>query len=138
MGKPLHQRFSRRERQIMDAVFSLEEATVKDVVDEIGEPDAYDSVRVTMGILEKKGYLTHRQEEGRNVYTPTIARERARRSAMRHLMETFFEGSSTQAILAFLDMSEEGLSEEELDEIAARIERSSAEDDDDDDDDGES
>ncbi len=122
----------------MDAVFSLEEATVKDVVDEIGEPDAYDSVRVTMGILEKKGYLTHRQEEGRNVYAPTIARERARRSAMRHLMETFFEGSSTQAILAFLDMSEEGLSEEELDEIAARIERSSAEEGDDDDDDGES
>lgn len=120
----------------MDAVFSLREATVSDVVDYMGEPDAYDSVRVTMGILEKKGYLTHRQEGGRNVYTATIARDRARRSAMRHLMETFFEGSSTQAILAFLDMSGERLSEEELDEIAARIERRSAEDGDDDDDDG--
>lgn len=133
MGKPLHQRFSRRERQIMDAVFSLEEATVKDVVDEIGEPDAYDSVRVTMSILEKKGHLTHRQEEGRNVYTATIARERARHSAMRHLMETFFEGSSTQAMLAFLDLSEDRLSEEALDEIAARIESKAAGDRDDDD-----
>lgn len=122
----------------MDAVFSLGEATVKDVVDEIGEPDAHDSVRVTMGILEKKGYLTHRQEEGRNVYSATIARERARRSAMQHLMETFFEGSSSQAILAFLDMSGERLSDHELDEITARIERRSAEaDDDDDDDEGE-
>lgn len=118
----------------MDAVFSLGEVTVKDVVDQMGEPDAYDSVRVTMGILEKKGYLTHRQEEGRNVYTATIAQEKARRSAMQHLMETFFEGSSSRAILAFLDMSGRRLSDEELDEITARIERKSAEDGDDDDD----
>ncbi len=120
----------------MDAVFTLEEATVNDVVRQIGEPDAYDSVRVTMGILEKKGYLTHRQEEGRNVYTATIPRDRARRSAMRHLMETFFEGSSSQAILAFLDMSGDLLSEAELDEIGARIERSLVEDGDDDDGEG--
>lgn len=118
----------------MDAVFSLGDVTVKDVVDEMGEPDAYDSVRVTMGILERKGYLTHRQEEGRNVYSATIPQEKARRSAMRHLMETFFEGSSSQAILAFLDMSGRGLSEKELDEITARIERRSAEDGADDDD----
>lgn len=107
----------------MDVVFSLGEATVAVVVKQIGEPDAYDSVRVTMGILEKKGYLTHRQENGRNVYRPTIARDEARRSAMRHLRETFFEGSSSQAILAFLDMTGDRLTEEELDEIMARIER---------------
>lgn len=135
--KPLQHRFSRRERQIMDAVFSLEEATVAEVVDQIGEPDAYDSVRVTLGILEKKGYLTHRQEEGRNVYRATIELDRARRSAMRHLRETFFEGSSSQAILAFLDMSADRLSEAELDEIMTRIERR-AEEDGVDDEDGES
>lgn len=116
----------------MDAVFSLEEATVAEVVDQIGEPDAYDSVRVTLGILEKKGYLTHRQEEGRNVYRPTIERSRAQRSAMRHLMETFFEGSSTRAILAFLDMSGDGLTDEELDEIARRVDRRLEEEADDD------
>ncbi len=118
----------------MDAVFALKEATVAEVVDQIGEPGAHDSVRVTMGILEKKGYLTHRQEEGRNVYRATIARDRARRSAMRHLMETFFEGSSGQAILAFLDMTGDRLSEAELDEIMTRIERREEEDGGDDDD----
>jgi len=96
----------------MDAVFALEEATV-----------AHDSVRVTMAILEKKGYLTHRQEGGRNVYRPTVPRERARRSAMRHLTETFFDGSPKRAILAFLEMSGDRLSEEEMEEILARIER---------------
>lgn len=132
MAKPIQHRFSRRERQIMDAVFSLEEATVNEVVGHLDEPDAYDSVRVTMGILEKKGYLTHRQEEGRNVYRPTIERSRAQRSAMRHLMETFFEGSSTRAILAFLDMSGDGLTDEELDEIARRVDRRLEEEADDD------
>jgi len=127
-GKPLQHRFSRRERQIMDAVFSLEEATVAEVVDRIGEPDAHDSVRVILGILEKKGHLTHHQEEGRNVYRATISRDRARRSAMRHLRETFFDGSSSQAILAFLDLSGDRMSEEELDEILTRIERRAKED----------
>lgn len=112
----------------MDAVFSLEEATVAEVVNHISEPDAHDSVRVTMGILERKGYLSHHQEEGRNVYRATIARDRARRSAMRHLMETFFEGSSGQAILAFLDMTGDQLSEADLDEIMTRIERREEED----------
>ena len=133
MTKPIQHRFSRRERQIMDAVFSLEEATVNQVVDHLNEPEAYDSVRVTMGILEKKGYLTHRQEGGRNVYRATIERQKAQRSAMRHLLETFFDGSSRQAILAFLDMSGEGLSDKELDEIARRVDRRLEDDDDGDD-----
>jgi len=120
----------------MDAVFSLEEATVNEVVSHLGEPEAYDSVRVTLGILEKKGYLTHRQEGGRNVYRATIERQKAQRSAMRHLLETFFDGSSRQAILAFLDMSGDGLDDEELDEIARRVDRR-LEDEDDDDGDGE-
>lgn len=138
MGETLEHRFSRRERQIMDAVFSQHEATVNDVVAFIGEPDAYDSVRVTLAILEKKGYLTHRKEDGRNVYTATIERDRARRSAMERLMETFFEGSTSQAILAFMDMSGDRLSDEELDAIAARIEGELEEDrgDDGDDDEG--
>ena len=123
MTEPLHARFSRRERQIMDALFALGEGSAQEVVARLGEPDAFDSVRVTLGVLERKGWVAHRQEGIRNIYYPTVAREKARDSAMRHLTRTFFEGSSSRAILAFLDGSVDELTDEELDEIARRIER---------------
>jgi predicted transcriptional regulator len=118
---PLHHEFSRRERQIMDAIHALGEATVQEVVDHVGEIEARDSVRVTLGILEKKGYLRHRRDGNRNVYTPVIPRTVAQRSAMQHLAKTFFGGSTSRAILAFLDQSGHRLTQEELDEIARRI-----------------
>lgn len=105
----------------MDVIFRRGEATVADVVAEVGE-SVYDSVRVTLRNLEKKGYLTHRQEDQHYVYRPTIRREAARKSAMTHLLRTFFDDSPSSAILAFLEMGEPRLSEEELQAIAARIE----------------
>lgn len=122
---PLHAKLSRRERQVMDAVFALGEATVHGVVDRIGDPDAYDSIRVTMANLHHDGWL-EREREGREyVYRPGIPEERARRSEMRHLTRTFFGGSPSRAVLAFLEagLEEDGLSAEELDRIAAWIER---------------
>lgn len=123
MTDPLHDRFSRRERQIMDAVYALGEATAAEVVERLGEPAAYDSVRVTLGILEKKGFLDHRQDGPRHVYFPTVPAEEAQQSAMSHLLSTFFGGSPSRAILAFLDMTESRLSKEELDEISEWIEK---------------
>lgn len=125
--KPIHHVLGRREREIMDVVFRRGEASVADVVGELGEDSMYDSVRVTLRNLEKKGYLTHRREGQHYVYRPTVRREAARRSAMSHLLRTFFDDSPSSAILAFLDMSEERLSDEELEAIAARIEAATGE-----------
>ena len=112
---------SRRERQIMDAVYALGRATVAEVVEQLGEPDARDSVRVTLGILEKKGYLAHTRADTRNVYHATVAASVARRSAMRHLISTFFGGSPSNAALAFLDLSKDRLTRDDLDEIARLV-----------------
>jgi BlaI family transcriptional regulator, penicillinase repressor len=115
--------FSRREREIMDALYALGEGGAAEVADHIGDPDGYDSIRVTLGILERKGHLQHRQEGLRNIYRPVVSRDRARRKAMQHLVKTFFAGSSSRAILAFLDQSGHRMSDEELDAIAEWIEQ---------------
>ena len=122
-SKPLLSQLSRRERQIMDAVYQEGEATVSDVVRLMPDAPAYNTIRVTLSILEKKGYLTHRREGQRYVYRPVVPRDRATHSALRHMLRTFFAGSPSKAILALLGMSADRLSEEDLDEIAAQIER---------------
>ena len=125
MPEPLHARLSRRERQIMDALYALHEAAATEVVEHIGEPSAYDSVRVTLNNLEKKGYLEHHQEGNRNVYRPLVPREEAQRSALQHLTRTFFGGSPSEALLAFLDVSGDRLTEEDLAEISRWIDEHS-------------
>lgn len=120
MQKPPQSQLSRREREIMNIVYRLGEASVADVVARMENEPAYDSVRVTLGILEKKGHVKHRQEGRRYVYRPTVSHEKASRSATRNLIQTFFRGSPSRAILTLLGMSE--LSREELDEIARVIE----------------
>lgn len=104
----------------MDVVYRLGEANAGEVARALEDQPAYNSVRVTLGILEKKGYLIHRQDGPRYVYRPTIATDKARRSAMRHVLQTFFRGSPTAAILSLLDGSAR-LSQRELDEIAHAI-----------------
>lgn len=127
MKQPLHHDLSRRERQIMDALFALGRSGASEVVARMGEPEAYDSVRVTLGILERKGYVTHEREGNRNVYSPAVSHEKAKESALRHVTRTFFHGSPQRAILAMLDLSEDRLSEEELEEISRWIEKKSKE-----------
>ena len=112
----------------MDALYRLGEGAVADVTRSIpGEP-SHDSVRVTLGILEKKGWVTHTREGVRNVYLPTVPATRARRQAAKHLTRTFFEGKPSRAILALLDMSSDQLTPEEIEEISARIERAGRKD----------
>ncbi len=122
MTLPLPHNLSRRERQIMDILYRLGEGSVADVVTHISDQPAYNSIRVTLGILEKKGFLAHRKEGQRYIYTPVVSQEKATQTALSHLTKTFFGGSPSQAILTMLDLSFESLSEDELDQLAQKIE----------------
>lgn len=113
---------SRRERQIMDAVYRLGRASVQQVLEEIPDPPGYSAVRAMVGRLEEKGHLEHVQDGPRYVYLPRHPREEARRSAMRRLLRTFFDGSPSRAVAALLDLADGEVSEAELDELVERIE----------------
>jgi predicted transcriptional regulator len=123
MKKNIFKDLSRREREIMDIVYELGEANVSDVCDSMEDDPGYDSVRITLGILAKKGYLAHRREDRKYIYTPVVPRRRASHSAARNLMRTFFNDSPKKAIMAMIDMSSSSMTWEELDEIASYIEK---------------
>ncbi len=123
MTDALQSELSRRERQIMDAVYRLGQASAADVARALPDHPAYNAVRVTLGILEKKGFLKHRTDGPRYVYFPTITREKAKQSAMKHVLRTFFQGSPSAAILALLGGEASKLSQQDLDEIAAAIDQ---------------
>lgn len=123
MVETLEHQLSRRERQIMDVLFRLGEGTVAEVRDELADPPGYSSVRAQLRILEEKGFAEHFQDGPRYVYKPTIKKDNARRSALRHLRETFFNGSSEQVMAALLDDADEELSSGQLDRLATLIER---------------
>lgn len=108
--------YSRRERQIMDIIYAKGEATAQDVQESLPDAPGYSAVRALLRIMEEKGFLKHREEGRRYVYLPKEASSRARRSALRRVMETFFDGSFANAVAALVD--DEDLSSDEL----ARIE----------------
>ena len=114
---------SRRERQIMDVVYRLGKATVSDVLERIPDPPSYSAVRALMRILEEKGHLCHEQDGPRYLYLPVVGRDNAKRSAMRHLLQTFFDGSTSQAMSALLDVSSSRLDDAELDRLKKLIDQ---------------
>ena len=118
---PVHE-LSRRERQIIDILYTQGRATAAEVQSLLPDPPSYSAVRAMLRILEEKGHVHHEQDGPRYVYLPTIARENAKRSAMRHVLRTFFDGSTAQAISALLDDSSAKLSDAELDRLARMIE----------------
>jgi predicted transcriptional regulator len=118
-----HQDLSRRERQILDILYKNGRATAAEVQAALPEPPSYSAVRALLRILEDKGHVRHEQDGPRYVYLPTVARENAKRSALRHMLQTFFDGSAEQAISALLDGSSTRLSSAELDRLARLIER---------------
>jgi predicted transcriptional regulator len=117
---------SRRERQIMDALYRLGSATAAEVLEQMPEPPSYSAVRAMLRVLEDKGHVRHEQQGPRYVYMPTVAREKARRSALSHLVKTFFDGSTERAVAALLD-SDSRLSSDELDRLQEMLERARAE-----------
>ena len=119
--KSPHNELSRRERQIMDILFREGQGTVSDVLAVIDDPPSYSAVRAMLRILEEKGHIRHEQDGPRYIYKPVVARERAKKSAMRHLLHTFFDGSHEQAVAALLDEASTSLSEEDLDRLSQLI-----------------
>jgi len=111
----------RRERQIMNIVFRLGRASVSEVLTGLEDPPSYSSVRTMLRYLESKGYLRHEQEGRTYVYIPTIEAGKAQRSALGHLVHTFFGGSRVRAVAALLDESEVELSGAEVKRLRALI-----------------
>lgn len=113
---------SRRERQILNVLYRFPGATVAQVQESLEDAPGYDGVRTTLRILERKGFVLHRQDGPRYLYHPTEPLEAARRKAMGHLVGTFFGGSTLQAAAALLEMSEADLDDEELDRLRQWVE----------------
>jgi predicted transcriptional regulator len=114
---------SRRERQILDVLYKSGRATAADVQAALPNAPSYSAVRTLLRILEDKGHVHHEQDGARYVYMPTVERDRAKRSALRHLLNTFFEGSTTQAIAALLDEDAKRLSDDDLQRLKRMIDR---------------
>jgi BlaI family penicillinase repressor len=122
--KPKLNALSRRERQIMDILYKLERASVGQVLAEIAGKPSYSTVRAQLRVLEEKGHVRHEEHGLRYVYVPAVPREVARRSALRHLVETFFDGSTEKVVAALLGGEVARISSEELDRIARLISES--------------
>jgi BlaI family transcriptional regulator, penicillinase repressor len=116
-------RLGRRERQLLDAVYRLGKASVRDVLAQLPDPPSYSAVRAMLNLLEQKGHLRHEQKGNKYLYLPTVGRERARTRAMQHVLRTFFDGSPAQALVSLFDATRTKLSQEELDDLAVRIDK---------------
>jgi predicted transcriptional regulator len=121
MSRPKGPGMSRRERQILDVVYRHGQATAAEVLAELPDPPSYSAVRAILRVLEEKGHLRHEQQGPRYVFLPTVPREKARRSALKQLVRTFFDGSTEQTVAALLDMAASRLSDEELDRLSQLI-----------------
>jgi BlaI family transcriptional regulator, penicillinase repressor len=117
----------RRERQIMDVIHRLGSASVANVLNALPDPPTYSSVRSMLGLLEQKGYLTHEANGLRYIYRPTVSRVTARRTALRHLVRTFFDGSVPEAAASLLEMSDARLSAADAKRLAELIGKARAE-----------
>ena len=123
MARPAHDSLSRRERQIMDVVYRLGRATAAEVQEALPDPPGYSAIRALLRVLEEKGHLRHEQDGPRYVFLPTVPRDKARRSALRRLVQTFFEGSTAQAVAALLGEPDAELTDEDLDRLSRLIDR---------------
>ena len=118
------QDLSRRERQAMNIIWELGRVTAAELHERLPDPPSYSSVRSMLRLLEDKGHLTHRQDGPRYVYLPTVPRERARRTALKQVLKTFFDGSIEDAVAALLDLEGTKLDRESAQRIARHIEQS--------------
>jgi len=116
------QSLSRREREMMDIIFRASKATAGEVMEAMAEPPSYSAVRATLRVLEQKGLLRHEDDGTRYVYRPTLNRDKARQSALDHLLATFFDGSVANVVATLIERSAEELSHDDLDQISRLIE----------------
>jgi BlaI family transcriptional regulator, penicillinase repressor len=121
MVKPTHAALTRRERQIMDVLYRRGRATAAEVMEDVpGEPN-YSTVRTQLRVLEDKGHVRHEEQGPRYIYMPAVPRRAARKSALKHLMETFFDGSAEQVVAAVLGGEAARLSDDDLKRIAELV-----------------
>jgi predicted transcriptional regulator len=118
---------SRRERQIMDILYQKEKASASEVREAMAEAPGYSAVRAMLRVLEEKGHIRHQEEGLKYVYVPVVTRERAKKSAVKHLLDTFFNNSPEQIVAALLDVSSTQLTREELDRMSELIDRAKKE-----------
>lgn len=121
MAPSARSQLSRRERQIMDVIYRLGRATAAEIHEALPDRPSYSTVRALLRVLEAKGHLRHTEDGPRYVFSPTVPRERARESALRQLVTTFFDGSTEAAVAALLDISSARLSDSELNRLAGLI-----------------
>jgi predicted transcriptional regulator len=121
MPTPLHTVLSRRERQIMDILFRRGRATAAEVMEELPGTSSYSTVRTQLRVLEEKGHVRHEEDGPRYVYVPVVARRAARRSALKHVVNTFFDGSAEKVVEALLGGEATKLTDEDLARIAALV-----------------
>jgi BlaI family penicillinase repressor len=118
---------SRRERQILEILYQRGKAAASEVREAMQDAPSYSAVRTLLGVLEEKGHVKHRAEGLRYVYRPVIGREKAKRTAVKHLLDTYFNGSPEQIVAALLDVSSTELTREELDRMTEMIEKAKRE-----------
>ena len=118
---------TRRERQIMDILYKRGRATATEVMEDLPGNPHYSTVRTQLRVLEEKGHVTHEEQGVRYIYVPAVARRAARKSALRHLVDTFFDGSAEQVVAAVLGGEGAKLSDEELDRIAELVDKAKKE-----------
>ncbi len=121
--KPGKDGFSRREREIMDALYKLGKATAAQIQAEIADPPTYTAIRTHLTILEKKGHIRHRADGPRYVYEPKVAREKMAQKAVKSVLTTFFDNSVEGVVAALLNQEDVQLSREELDRLAQLIQK---------------
>lgn len=118
---------SRRERQILEILYERGKASATEVRQAMPDAPGYSAVRALLRVLEEKGHVRHEEQGPKYVYLPVVARNKASRSAVKHVMDTFFSGSPEQIVAALLDVSAARLTREELDRMAAMIEQAKRE-----------
>ena len=121
--QPIDRHLSRRERQIMDVLFQMEEATAAEVQERLPEAPSYSAVRAMLRILEDKGHVRHHEDGPRYVYRPVVARDTAQKTAISHMLRTFFDGSIEAAMTALLDATDRRLSRDEVERLSSLIEQ---------------
>jgi len=122
MAKKSLENLSRRERQIMDIIYRLKKATVAEVMENLSDAPSYSTVRALLRILEEKKYLRHKTDGPRYVFLPRMSREKAKRSAVKNLLQTFFNNSAASAVATLLDVSKSEMTDKELDRLQSLIE----------------
>ena len=118
---------SRRERQIMDILYKMGKSSASDVLQAMPDAPSYSAVRAMLRVLEEKGHVRHQAEGLKYVYVPTVTREKAKRSAVKQLLDTFFHDSPEQAVAALLDVASTRMTREELDRMSEMIEKAKRE-----------